>query len=107
MPANHTIKDFERGIQHLREIIYPYHHFPKEMEKLQRILDANNISVTHLLQELSPKCMDVLLMCVYEGRTVLCDSIFVSKLTSYGFCCLFNGGERSDLEIFGYLCACF
>lgn len=94
LPRGLTIDDFEQGLRYLREIVYPSNHFSDELEKLQRILNANRMSLPQLLEQVSPNCTDLLITCMYEGRNESCDKLFVPILTSYGICCSFNNAVQ-------------
>ncbi|XP_016838599.1 sodium channel protein Nach-like isoform X2 [Nasonia vitripennis] len=90
LPRGLTIDDFEQGLRYLREIVYPSNQYSDELEKLQRILNANRMSLPQLLEQISPNCTDLLVTCMYEGRNESCDELFVPILTTYGICCSFN-----------------
>ncbi|KAJ8669605.1 hypothetical protein QAD02_000864 [Eretmocerus hayati] len=91
IPKELTILDFERGVEYLREMIYPSDYvFSLEMEKLQRILDANYMGLPELLEHLSPQCAELLISCSFEGENKSCMELFVPTLTPYGLCCSFN-----------------
>lgn len=95
MPSGLTLADLELGLRYLPEIIYPSGRFVEELDKLQRILTANHMSLVQLLAHISPTCADLLVTCMYEGRGEACDRLFVPTLTAYGICCSFNNAVLS------------
>ncbi|KAL7305476.1 hypothetical protein TKK_0002213 [Trichogramma kaykai] len=102
IPADARASDLERGVAHLREIVHPEgeRRAIPELERLQRILDANGMSLAGLLEAVSPRCGDLLAGCVYEGRLEACERLFVPTVTSHGICCSFNNAaqKRSSLS---------
>ncbi|XP_023248582.1 sodium channel protein Nach-like [Copidosoma floridanum] len=99
MPKGLTIGDFVEGLRYLRELIYPTNAYQEPLDKLQRILDLNGLSIPQLLELVSPTCADVLLVCVYENRNELCNKLFEPTITAYGICCSFNDASRRNTSI--------
>lgn len=99
MPRGLTRANFENSIRYLHETIYPKNHFPDELDQLQQILSANQLSLLELLENVSPNCSDFLLMCQLEGQTVPCSRLIEPVVTPYGICCTFNYEyPRGDLQ---------
>lgn len=67
-----------------------------ELQDFQAMLDrtyrndTNGFDIRMRMKDLTPKCRDQLIKCEWEGRLVDCADIFETRLTSEGFCCLFN-----------------
>ncbi|CAD0203692.1 unnamed protein product [Chrysodeixis includens] len=47
-------------------------------------------NVTDIMFKLSANCSSILLRCSWRGRLEPCSSLFGSRLTALGFCCVFN-----------------
>ncbi|XP_067215547.1 sodium channel protein Nach-like [Linepithema humile] len=90
MPRGLTRADFEESIKYLREAVYSTNSFPDEIDKLQQILSANQLSLVDLFENINANCSDFLLMCQFEGKTVNCSELIEPVLTPYGICCAFN-----------------
>nr|CAI5863432.1 unnamed protein product [Callosobruchus analis] len=62
----------------------------KNFNRLQDILDANNLSVNAVFKQLTPRCENILTRCLWKGEEKRCESIFEQIKTSEGYCCAFN-----------------
>uniref|UniRef100_A0A1B0CQE6 Putative sodium channel protein nach n=1 Tax=Lutzomyia longipalpis TaxID=7200 RepID=A0A1B0CQE6_LUTLO len=61
-----------------------------DLDNLQEILDANNISVSTMMRLQQQTCSSLLVRCRWEGKIVNCSSIFSHLPTYRGVCCSFN-----------------
>ncbi|EDV94102.1 GH25068 [Drosophila grimshawi] len=55
-----------------------------------RILSLNNMTLTELMNRLSPDCLDMISRCVWKGIKTRCESLFQRVFTLQGICCSFN-----------------
>ncbi|CAB3219846.1 unnamed protein product [Arctia plantaginis] len=47
-------------------------------------------NVTDVMFRLTPTCTSILERCSWRGRQVPCDTLFATRVTPLGFCCVFN-----------------
>lgn len=62
----------------------------EKLERLQTVLDENNISIEMIMGYLAPSCDDILEICKWKGKEQVCSQLFELVKTSEGFCCSFN-----------------
>ncbi|XP_043493556.1 sodium channel protein Nach-like [Polistes fuscatus] len=99
IPRGLTRDDFEHSVRYLREAIYPKNHYPEELDKLQQILTANQLSLSELFENISPNCTDFVMMCRLNGIFMPCDKMLNRIITRYGVCCAFNYEDpRKNIE---------
>lgn len=98
IPEGLSLSDFGRGLEYLDEMVYPLNEQFEALEKLQRILDANQIELLTLLESLSPNCSDLLTTCVFEGKKKPCDELFAPTITPFGICCSSNNAIQKVLS---------
>ncbi|EDW13421.2 pickpocket protein 11 [Drosophila mojavensis] len=60
------------------------------LEIYDRILRLNNITLTELMNRLSPDCLDMISRCIWKGIKTRCESLFQRIVTIQGICCSFN-----------------
>lgn len=60
------------------------------LEIYDRILRMNNITLTELMNRLSPDCLDMISRCIWKGIKTRCESLFQRIVTIQGICCSFN-----------------
>ncbi|GAB0086898.1 sodium channel protein Nach [Sergentomyia squamirostris] len=57
---------------------------------IDQVLKMNNATVFQILQDLAPKCSDMLDRCMWKGTQTRCDTLFQPINTTLGICCSFN-----------------
>ncbi|GLH11024.1 Pickpocket 16 [Gryllus bimaculatus] len=68
--------------------------------RLQKVLDANNITVKQVMKEISPNCEDMVYRCMWKGRELLsCKKTFKDLKTFEGYCCTFNYVAYPEAEL--------
>lgn len=82
-------------LSHLFKIILHFHGVgntknESEYELLHGILQMNNLTVLELMNELAPKCNEMLKACQWKGSIQRCDTLYQSVKTIEGVCCSFN-----------------
>uniref|UniRef100_A0A2A4K4F6 Uncharacterized protein n=1 Tax=Heliothis virescens TaxID=7102 RepID=A0A2A4K4F6_HELVI len=50
----------------------------------------HHLNVTDIMLRLSGNCSEILQRCSWRGEMTDCDSLFATRLTALGFCCVFN-----------------
>ncbi|XP_043273651.1 sodium channel protein Nach-like [Venturia canescens] len=89
-PFGLNSSDLIKSLKHLSIGILPSNQFEKELYALDRILFANKMELEKLVEIVRPRCRDFLVMCLFEGKAVNCESIISESYTPYGICCSFN-----------------
>lgn len=76
----------------------------REFLEFQHILDlietnengTSTLNIEDIMQRLTPKCSDLLLLCRYHFRERNCSAIFELRKTIFGQCCIFNYVRRNS-----------
>ncbi|CAH2096240.1 unnamed protein product [Euphydryas editha] len=63
--------------------------------KLHRAL--GDYDVNELMRNLTPRCEDLLIRCVWNEISMNCSDLFDFRLTMNGYCCTFNYLRQSDI----------
>lgn len=71
---------------------------PSEYKQLHDILEANDMDIVALLDQITPTCKDMLERCMWKSTQTRCDTLFERINTTEGVCCSFNyhGIEKSN-----------
>ncbi|CAH2091588.1 unnamed protein product [Euphydryas editha] len=74
-----------------------------DLDRIQEVLDYNNLDINSAALRLTPKCEKFLLKCRWLNSIVDCSSLFTMDITRVGYCCTFNGRSlRRELNKNGY-----
>ncbi|XP_038213322.1 sodium channel protein Nach-like isoform X2 [Zerene cesonia] len=74
-----------------------------DLESIQRILEFNDMDVETAGAMLTSTCEEILIKCKWRGKNITCSSLFRMEMTSYGFCCVFNGRSlKREMKNPGY-----
>lgn len=70
-------------------------------KRLEETLSCMNMTADEALMEVTPSCMDLLLVCKWKGRITRCDSLFQDSVTPEGICCSFNHFDLRNRKFTG------
>ncbi|KAG7201468.1 hypothetical protein KM043_004228 [Ampulex compressa] len=67
-----------------------------EIDRLLRKFYNGSYDITSIMKRLTPRCADVLMVCIFHGYKRNCSDIFAFRKTQDGFCCTFNYAREED-----------
>ncbi|XP_053600419.1 sodium channel protein Nach-like [Plodia interpunctella] len=74
----------------------------RELERIESVLNLNDIDVYLAAKKLTGSCKETLLRCRLFGVMRTCSKLFSLEISQYGFCCVFNGRSlRSEMRKHG------
>ncbi|CAG4983448.1 unnamed protein product [Colias eurytheme] len=75
----------------------------EDLENIQKLLEYNDLDVETAGMMLTSTCEEILIKCRWHGKNIPCLSLFRMEMTSYGFCCVFNGRSlKREMKNPGY-----
>lgn len=79
------------ALRHLNLLVRPTKAFNgKEANELTRAMDALNITIPMLMQQMMQPCNRLVRYCKWLNRLIPCSDLFTEVQSTYGYCCAFN-----------------
>ncbi|XP_013161544.1 PREDICTED: sodium channel protein Nach-like [Papilio xuthus] len=91
-PRNNTEEYLRAHIQQLAAFFSPDVFYRlDDLEIIENVLDYNKVDVETAGLNLTASCEESISRCRWGGHFLNCTKLFKMVLTTYGFCCMFNG----------------
>lgn len=79
------------ALSHLNSLLRPKKSFNgKEATELKRAMDALNMTIPILMQQMMQPCDRLVRYCKWLNRLTPCHKLFHVVQSTYGYCCAFN-----------------
>lgn len=89
-------KDFNEtairlALSRLNLLVRPKTSFDgNDVDELKRAMDALNMTLSDLMQQMMQPCDRLVRYCTWLGRQIQCDKFFRVVQSTFGYCCAFN-----------------